>query len=94
MVNHTAFGASIQWMETPCCSCKYFLEHFLCLFIIIGATLKAEFGITFPRKIHNFMRSTLKKTYFLFAVVFHIQRTETCDRLGPRVSGILHGVGR
>jgi len=80
-------------MEAHCCSCKYLLEHFLCLFILTGATLKAAFDITFPRKIRIFLFSTLKKTYFLFAVLFHIQRTETCDPLGPRVSGILHGVG-
>jgi len=65
----------------------------LCLFIIVDAALKAAFDITFPRKIRNFMRSALKKTYFRFAVVFHIKRTETCYPLGPRLSGILHGVG-
>jgi hypothetical protein len=51
MANHTALIASIQCMVIHCCSCKYFLEHFLCLFILVDATLKAAFGITFPRKI-------------------------------------------
>jgi hypothetical protein len=67
--------------------------NIFCLFILVDATLKTAFGITFSRNIRNFRRSILK-TYFQFAVVFHIKRTETCDPLGPRLSGILHGVGR
>jgi hypothetical protein len=80
-------------MGTHCCSCKYFLEHFLCLFILVGATIKAAFGITFPRKIQNFMRSTLIKTQFRFAVVLPVKRVETCNLLCSRLSGILNGVG-
>jgi hypothetical protein len=39
------------------------------------------------------MRSTLIKTHFRLVVVLHTKRIETCNPLGPRLSGILHGFG-